>query len=136
MDDISHLLKPGANCVMVVMGKACVWENFYFLLKGKWKTAFRRKNKREVDAVVGEEVVKTWYYSPTIMKKIFTEKFDHIKTKPIGLYIPPSYLQPFFQKKKILLSFLNFLEGIFGGIPLFSNLADHYYIQFSRKECK
>lgn len=132
-DDIGNLLKPGALCMMVVMGNACVWENFYFLIKGKWKTAFRRKNKKGVDVVVGEEMMKTWYYSPSKVKKLFVGKFDLIKTKPIGIYIPPSYLQPFFNNKKGLLKFLNFLESIFGRISLFSNLADHYCIQFSRK---
>lgn len=133
-NDLYNLLKPGAFCVMVIMGNACVWENLYFLFKGNLKSAFRRNNRSGVDAHVGDEVVKTWYYSPRDVKKIFNCQYKHHSTRPIGLFIPPSYLQPFFTKKKILLSVLNFLETIFGNLPLLSNLADHYFICFSRKE--
>jgi len=135
-DDLYNLLKPGAYCIMVIMGNACLWENIYFLFKGKWKSAFRRKNERGIDARIVDGVVKTWYYSPIFIKKLFHNQYKHLFTRPIGLFIPPSYLQPFFGKKKLLLSFLNFLENIFGKIALFSNFADHYLICFSRKENK
>ncbi len=42
---IDTALKPGGYFVAVVMGRFCWWETLYFLLKGKWASAFRRSKE-------------------------------------------------------------------------------------------
>jgi ubiquinone/menaquinone biosynthesis C-methylase UbiE len=133
-ENLQKKIKPNGLCILVVMGTSCLWENIYFLLKFKRNKAFRRKNKGGIDAAIGNEYIKTWYFRPNHIKKTFGDKFNHHITRPIGLFIPPSYLQPFFKNRKKVLSVLNFLETIFGRISWFSNLADHYLISFSKKD--
>ena len=58
-------LNPGGLLVAVVMGRNCIWESFYFLLKRQWKKAWRRRSKEAITASLTAEVnILTWYYSP------------------------------------------------------------------------
>jgi ubiquinone/menaquinone biosynthesis C-methylase UbiE len=77
-------LKPGGQIAAVIMGKFCLWETLYFLLKLKPKEAFRRLGTSPVEA--------------------------HTQAYPIGFWLPPSYLDPFFSRHPKALRLLNFLE--------------------------
>ncbi|MEP7128357.1 MAG: class I SAM-dependent methyltransferase [Chitinophagales bacterium] len=132
MNDVSSLLKPDGKFIAVIMSRKCLWERIYFLLKGKRNEAFRRSKNHSVAVSLDRNIQQTWYYSPSEIRMIATEKFEINKLKPVGIAIPPSYLNPFFTKKKILLSFLNNLESIFS-LSIFSNYADHFYISLQKK---
>ncbi|MBL0047124.1 MAG: methyltransferase domain-containing protein [Bacteroidetes bacterium] len=134
LNDFSNMLKPHGKLVLVIMGRKCLWERFYFLLKGKNQSAFRRSSKTAVPAQIGQDVTQaTYYYSPTEIKKMIPKNI-HFKTcKPIGISIPPSYLEPFFKSKKVLLKLLNAKEKLLSRISLLSDYADHYLIYFEKK---
>ncbi|PWL32496.1 MAG: class I SAM-dependent methyltransferase [Fluviicola sp. XM-24bin1] len=118
-------LDKNGHLVVVMMGKKCVWERFYFGFRAKFKKAGRRNTKECVDVHVEGETVKTWYFSPNEIKSMASEKFELVKQKPIGLFIPPSYLASKFEKRKRTFAFLKWLDGIFTHAR-FSNNADHY----------
>src|SRR6185436_228039 len=101
--DLSSLLKPNGKFIAVIMGRKCLWEQFYFLCKLNVKKAFRRLSKEGVNAPLASRIQKTFYYSPAELKKITQKEFSITMTKPIGITIPPSYLEPFFRKKTRLL---------------------------------
>ncbi len=130
-NDAKTLLKPGGNLVAVIMGRNCIWEKLYFYYKNASKVD-RRLNNEGVDTVIEGEIFKTYYYTPYQIKEITNENY-HIKmVKPIGLFIPPSYLQPYFSKHKRQLKFLNFIENFFHPNWL-ANYADHYIIHLQKK---
>ncbi|MEI6765811.1 MAG: class I SAM-dependent methyltransferase [Bacteroidota bacterium] len=132
--DLHTLLKPGGRCVMVVMGTQCCWERLYFILKGNRKQAFRRQKHTGVMVPTGSGITETWYHSPKVMKRLFNDNFTLLFMRPIGLFVPPSYLNPYFQKHSFQLGLLRTLDKLFGGIALFSNFADHYFIAFQKQE--
>ncbi len=111
-------LKPGGYFIAVVMSRFCWWEMLYFLWKCKPREAFRRLGKKPVNAPLDAQTqVKTWYYSPGAFEKWFRDnsksfsgRFKKTNLQPIGLWLPPSYLNPFFEKRPRLLRFLNYLE--------------------------
>ncbi len=104
-------LKPGGKFVAVVMGRFCWWESLYFLLKMKPREAFRRFGKRPLEARLdAQTTVPTWYYSPSEFQNLLQFNSQRSKVRPIGFWLPPSYLNPFFEKRPRLLGFLNFLE--------------------------
>jgi hypothetical protein len=41
-----------------------------------------------------------FYYSPRDLKKLFQSKFKLVETHPAGLFIPPSYLEKQFSKRR------------------------------------
>lgn len=117
----------------VIMGTKCLWERFYFKKKGDKEKAFRRTNVKGVDTVIDKQQFKTYYYSPSDIKFFFKENYYHIATKPIGLFVPPSYLEPYFKKRKVVFHALVWLDKIFGRFSFLSNYADHYLIVFEKK---
>lgn len=131
-EDFSLLLKPNGKFIAVVMGRGCIWERIYFLLHRKRSEAFRRSSKEELLAMVGHSTVPTWYYSPAEFMKLFSERFLFVRKKPVGLAIPPSYLNPFFEKRQWLLSILQLKEKLLS-FSVFSNLSDHFYIEMKKR---
>lgn len=133
--DLQKLIAPGGHFVAVVMSRFCWQETLYFLLKGKLREAFRRQNWKPVNARLdGKTTVPTWYYSPREFQNLFQTKDQRLKTKcrihPVGFWLPPSYLNPFFEKHPRLLGFLNFLEKNFAPAWL-APAADHFLICLS-----
>ena len=129
--DLFLLLKPNGKFIAVIMGRKCLWEQFYFLFKLNFKKAFRRLSENSVDAILDSQIQKTFYYSPEDFKKITTAEFSVAMKKPVGITIPPSYLEPFFRNKMALLKILNLKER-FLQFSFLSNFADHYLIVLER----
>tara|TARA_Y100000782_G_C10186516_1_gene266936 strand:- start:5435 stop:6211 length:777 start_codon:yes stop_codon:yes gene_type:complete len=125
-------LTDQGDLVAVIMGRKCLWEQFYFSLKGNRQSAFRRKSKLAVDAQVGEFTVPTWYYAPQEVKAFAQKYFTVEQVKPIGSFVPPSYLNPFFESKPALLKALNALENLAVSSASLANYADHYFIYLKK----
>lgn len=123
-------LNSGGKIALVIMPKNTLWEQCYFLLKGAIKKAKRRKNS-PVKANVNGVAVETWYYNPKDIQE-FAKEFTIQKIKPIGLCVPPSYLNDSFIGSKTMVSFLNFLDSICS-FSFLSRYADHFYIQLEKK---
>lgn len=135
-NDLHHLLKPDGRFIAVVMPRFCIWESLYFALKGRKKKIFRRNTNESILANVDGTSVETWYYSPNDFIEIFSNSFKKIKTKPVGMAIPPSYLEPFFDNKQGMLNFLNSCENLLGSIPLLSRYSDHFLIDLVKSSTK
>ncbi len=126
------ILNPGGRVIAVIMGRKCIWERWYFKRKGNIEASKRRQSEGPVIAALGNNsFVETWYYSPSEIEALFPD-FKVTMKKPVGLFIPPSYLNPFFRNKKWLLTTLVILEIIFG-LANFSNYADHYMIALEKR---
>ncbi len=133
-NQFSKILKPGGRFVAVVMSKFCWWESLYFLLKFQWKNIFRRATGQPVLAKLSDDIfVETWYFSPGEFQNLLfskNEDFQNFKIEaiqPIGFWLPPSYLNSFFEKRPRFLASLNFLEKRFRH-PFFAKSADHFLI--------
>lgn len=129
--DFASLLAPNGQLIMVLLGKHCWMEQLYFRLKGQPEKAKRRLN---VDMVqLGkDEVQPTYCYSVQETKEMFSA-FECIAHKPIGIAIPPSYLEPIIKKLPFLVPIVQLAEYLLGNISLFSNYADHTFLVFRKK---
>jgi len=130
-EGFSSLLKPNGKLIAVVMGRKCLWERFYFGVKRKFKEAFRRSSKEKVEVRMENEIISTWYYSPREFKQIFKGHFRLVRKRPVGLFVPPSFLNCFFADKKSLLGIFNTFEKLFP-FSIMSNYADHFYIELKK----
>jgi SAM-dependent methyltransferase len=126
---IPALLKPAGLFVAVVMGRFCWWESLYFSLKGRFRQAIRRWNGGPVDAALNAETsVRTWYFAPSEFSRFFTT-FQIQTRQPVGFWLPPSYLNPWFGRRPQLLRSLFFLEKKCRG-RLWAAAADHVMLVF------
>lgn len=125
------LLNPEGRIVLVIMPYNTLWEKLYFSLKGDFKKATRRKKDTFTFANVSGVPVKTWYYNSKDIKGIATN-FSVRKVRPIGLWVPPSYLENSILGKPWMLSILVKLDKLFKS-AVFSKYSDHYYIELEKK---
>lgn len=132
--DFAKLLYPGGKIVMVVMGKYCLWETAYFLLKFKLGKALRRWDNKGVHTKIEEEEFETWFYSLSGLKKIFAPHFKLTDAKPIALAVPPSYMQNYFDKRPKLLQRLNRWDKFLTRWSWLSNFSDHLVLTFELKK--
>lgn len=132
-DDLHKLLSPEGRLVFVIMGRKCIWENLYFRFKGRKDQLNRRMNKNALKVHLERSVQDVWYYDPKEFSRFFIEKFSVVKIKPIGLFIPPSYLEPAIKGKKIFQSLLLFPEKLFGNSSSLANYADHFLIELRKR---
>ncbi|MCX6199152.1 MAG: class I SAM-dependent methyltransferase [Bacteroidetes bacterium] len=131
--DFAALLNENGKLFFVIMGSACKWEQLYFLLKGNIEKAFRRKSSAGIRTQISDVTFNTHYYSPSEMKTIFGENFDLEFKRAVGLFVPPSYLQQFFENKLWLLKILGLFDYAFTNFSFLANWGDHYVIVLNKK---
>lgn len=129
---ISKNLTSNGRLVLIIMPKNTLWEQLYFLFKANISNAFRRK-KGIATANVDGENVPTNYYNPKEIVHLSKTDFDLKALKPIGFFIPPSYMEPFFKNKPKLFSCFNWLEDRITHLSFLSKYADHYLICLQKK---
>jgi len=127
-----QILSKKGKLILVIMPKNTLWEKIYFFLKRKFKSAFRR-TKKVVFVNVDGINVPTYYYDPKDLVSLSKVNFESSAPRPIGFFIPPSYLEPFFKNKKRLLKVLNLLESKIKNWSFLSKYADHYLMVLQKK---
>ena len=129
---IVSLLTSRGKLVLVIMPRKCLWEKLYFFLKGNIQNAKRRNTDFPIAVNVHGVSINTWYYNPKEIISL-TEKLFAIKNiKPIGISIPPSYLENTFLTKSFILKLLIALENILG-FEVLAKYADHFIIELEKR---
>lgn len=130
----TNCIQPDGHFALVIMGRFCWWESLYFLLKGEFRVAFRRWRRSPTLAQLDDTTqVTTWYYSPKDVARYGKlAKFESVLVKPIGIWLPPSYLDTFFAKRPTLFHWLKRVEtGL--NQAFFANFADHYLVVLKKQ---
>lgn len=127
-----NILNENGKLILVIMPTFCLWESIYFVLKLNFKSAFRRMSKNSVMANVSGIKVKTFYHSPSSIKRVFQDNFSVSKLKPIGFFIPPSYLQPFLNRFPWFQKPLLKLENLAHSFTFMAYFSDHYLIELKK----
>lgn len=125
---IAKILKPKGRLISVIMPKFCLWETFYFSLKGEFSKVFRRNRADSLAVQIGNKQVETCYYSPSQIYGLSQAAFRIIRKRPVGFALPPSYLETYFAKHPKSLHFLNRMEKLFGNFSFATRFSDHYII--------
>lgn len=128
----SKVVSAGGSLVLVVMPRHCLFEKLYFLWKGKWSEINRRSAQSENRVLLKGSIQPTWYHDPNFIRRIFTD-FRTEKLLPVGLTIPPSYLQYFFNRKPLWLNKLHDLDKSLRKMNQLSRFADHFLIHLVKK---
>lgn len=122
----------GLDLFLVLLPRKCIWERLYYFKKLNYVKAYRRNQKNGITTNIDNAEFNTWYYSPKDVKQFFGSAFKVKSYGPIGLFVPPSYLNPFFANKKKLLRLFEFLDCFFGNFKCLANYGDHFYIHLKK----
>ena len=128
LNKLPTILNPGGRFIGVVMPKFCAWETVFFLLRLQFRKAFRRFTSKQAISDLHGPNVKTWYYRPSQLTTWSRENFKVVSMRPIGLALPPAYLERFFSVKKRWLLRLDKIEKKLSNSSLCSGMADNYLI--------
>jgi ubiquinone/menaquinone biosynthesis C-methylase UbiE len=133
LNKVAAILNPGGRFIGLIMPKFCAWETVFFMLRFQMKKAFRRMTSKEVLTTMKGIDLKTWYYNPVQIKNWSKENFKLVTINPIGVALPPSYLEEFFEFRKRLLLRLDHIEKRFSDMSLFAGMSDYYMIDLQLK---
>jgi len=129
-NQLSSVLKPGACFIAVIMSRHCMWDQW---LRRKEKSSLpTRKSGGPVNLRVGESKVDTYYFDPSQFASIFKDNFRTLKVRPIGLFVPPSYMNPAFTNRNLLLSLLTRLDRLTAESSKLAAYADHFLIALQK----
>jgi ubiquinone/menaquinone biosynthesis C-methylase UbiE len=132
---LQSLIRPGGYLAVVLFGKYCFWDSFYHLLKGQPRQAVRRWTNKEVLVQLLPGVQQpVYYYSVKAFKRLLLP-MQLIEKKPVGICIPPSWLEAYVQQHLRLFHSLVQWEEKLGSSSLVTSLADHAFLLF-KKEVK
>jgi ubiquinone/menaquinone biosynthesis C-methylase UbiE len=127
-----NLLKPGGKVVLVVLPRFCLWETL-FLLKGKFKTAFRRFfSSKGRKARIDNAFFTCWYYSPGFIRRSLKKKFEFIALEGLCTIVPPSYVENFPVKFPRLYGWLCGMENRFKSSWPWKFIGDYYIISLQK----
>ena len=122
--DLAASLRPGAPAAICIIGRFCLWETLYYLVRLQARKAFRRLR----GAAAWRD---TTIYYPTVhqLAAAFGEDFTLTRWTGIALFVPPSYVG----MPRPLVTMAAALDRIFAGLPGFRALCDHRLLIFTRK---
>jgi ubiquinone/menaquinone biosynthesis C-methylase UbiE len=130
----NRFLKPGGHIAVVIFGKYNLWEMAWYCLQFKFGKAFRRLNKQASLLKLKEGINQPVYYYSISRFRQLLNRFSLLEKRPVGLFIPPSYLENFIKRRPRFFHFLDKMEKKAGGVPAFTRFADHSYLLLKKKE--
>ncbi len=126
-------LQPNGYLIFSVMARVCPWEIFYYSLRGDFKQATRRFPRQIIPVNLEDGVVWTRYYSPREFFKSFANEFQLATYRSLNLFLPPPYLNRWYQRAGILMKPLGWLEKNLSAFPVLRDMGDHFLIVLERK---
>lgn len=130
---LQQLLTDDGYIAAVIFGKYCWWETCYYLLKGDRRNAFRRWTHQPVLARLTATVSQPVFYYSVRRFVQGLPSFSLLAKKPVGLFIPPSYMEHNMRRNKRVFDFLVKLERLVQPGALCSALADHTYLLLKKR---
>lgn len=132
---LPELLNEGALITWVIMPRISPWE-WLWLLKGKFKDAFRRFQKNGAMANVEGRTFLTYYYSLKEIRKSFGPQFQLIKSEGLGVFSPPPSATNFVKQFPRTFNFLDQGDQSISKLYPFTRWGDHLVLTFRLKKAK
>jgi hypothetical protein len=120
----------GGVVALVTMGCFCAWETLWYGLRFD-RRAFRRW-RGSATGVVGDRRFPVRYWSTHEIATAFRRDFQVEAVCGIGLFLPPSYVFSFVQRRPLLLKTLWRLERRNASSRRLAWLADHQLVVLRR----
>ncbi len=126
--DLSLKIKQGGKFIAVVMNKICPWEIFYYAMRFDFKNVFRRAKEEGIEAALGNELVKTYYFTPAQFGGFFEKQFRVKKIYTLGLFTPPPFLIGIYRRLTPIVKIFMKIDELLKGIFPFNRIGDHFII--------
>jgi ubiquinone/menaquinone biosynthesis C-methylase UbiE len=129
---LASVIRPGGTAFLCVMGRVCAWDIVWHVLRGQWGKAFRRLRSSGTTATVGGLTIRVHYPSVRQISRALAPWFRIESCRGIGIFVPPSWMEPFLRNRPRTLRVLEWLDRLLGGSAL-AGIADHVLLRFARE---
>jgi ubiquinone/menaquinone biosynthesis C-methylase UbiE len=131
--NLSELVSPGGNVLLCLWSRVCVSEVFWYLLHGQLRKAVRRLSGRAT-ARIGELSILVSYPTVRAVQRAFSPWFELRRRRAVGLFVPPSYLEPSMSSHEKMLTIMEWLDRQCASWPILRGIGDHVLLEFTRCE--
>lgn len=132
VDPIAGTLKANGRFVAVIMPDRSLMETMYFTLRGNIEQAFARGRHEPVWADLSGSGVMTWHHSPELVARLFERRFRIVNVRPIGLFVPPAFLEHRFGHRTALLERASRWDERVANWRWTARYADHFLMDMER----
>lgn len=132
LQGMDRLLLPGGTCTLVIMPRFSPWE-VLGLLKGHFRSAFRRFNKGGTQAHLEGEHFTCHYYSPDQVRRQLGPQYELISLRALSLLTPPPHHDRFTTRYPSLYRSLDHWEERLAHWWPFRNWGDHFLITLRKR---
>ena len=129
--NLATLVKPGGQVLLCLWSRVCLFEILWHALNGQLSKAFRRFSARPAASIGGIKIPVT-YFTAYEVRRTFSPWFALQKRCAIGLFVPPSYVEPWMRRHEKLLARLEVLDQFCTHWPLLRHVGDHMLLEFVR----
>ncbi|HEV2116823.1 MAG TPA: class I SAM-dependent methyltransferase [Terriglobales bacterium] len=131
--NLARLVRPLGQILLCLATRFCVWETAWWLAHGKPAKAFRRLRRSGVTAELSPgSSVHVQYPSINELRRLFAPEFSLVSMHGIGLFVPPSYVEPQAKRFPKLLCLAARLDARLSSLPGVRVIADHVLLKFRR----
>ncbi|MFG6428781.1 class I SAM-dependent methyltransferase [Roseateles sp. LYH14W] len=132
---LAACLAPQGQVIAVVMPRLCLWESAWALLHLQPRRAARRWRGGPVSARLGDAQppLSVWYHGVADMQRALGSHFQRERVRPVGLAVPPSYLEPLARRAPRWLALMERLDRRWLTAAWGACLSDHALIQWRRR---
>lgn len=127
---LARLLPRDARALLVLFGPLPPGEVVVQLARGRPRTALRRLAHGPVPARIGAHRFTVAYPTPRAVARCFAPDFQLVRTRGIGVFVPPSAAEPAISRFPRVLAMLEALDRV-AAAPL-AWLGDHILFDFRR----
>jgi ubiquinone/menaquinone biosynthesis C-methylase UbiE len=131
--ELARLVKPGGHLLICVMGRMCLWEMLHYILRARFRKAFRRARRGPSIARIDGSSLTVVYPSIREVRQLFSSGFELCGWRGVGVFVPPSYCEPHIPGRKSMLTLLTSLDSWFAHLPGVRCWGDHILLDFVRK---
>jgi len=129
--NLATLVKPGGRVLLCLWSRACLFEILWHALNGQLSKAFRRFSLRPT-ASIGGIKIPVAYFTAYEVRRAFSPWFASKKSSAVGLFVPPSYVEPWMRRHEKLLARLELFDQFCTHWPLLRHVGDHMLLEFAR----
>jgi SAM-dependent methyltransferase len=129
--DLAHRIRTNGRVLICLWSRWCVAEVIWYLAQGRPRKAVRRFSGAAA-ARVGGTTFSVAYPSVREIQGFFSPWFRLRSRRAVGLFVPPSYLEPHIRRHPRILGGLESLDRFCASWPALRDFGDHVLLEFVR----
>lgn len=129
---LARLIRPGGAAMLVLFGPLPPGEMMVETLRGRPRSALRRRARGDVAARLGGREFVVRYHRPRDIDRAMGPWFRPVARRGIGIFVPPSAAEPWISRHPTLLGAMEWMDRLVSR-PL-AMLGDHVLFHYERTD--